>query len=317
MIRIGNKCLIVGGCLVCSGGGDNKKFVTHQEIRDRCQIIANQISKRFGQETVKIYGVPRGGVPIAYAVASFLPNSVIIDDVDQCDVVVDDVVDSGATKQRYAGKGVFYSAFDKLENIHHDCCWLVFPWEKTESESIEDTVIRHLQYIGEDVGRQGLQETPARVVKSWRELYKGYTQREQDIFKYFDSDGYNQIILLKDIELFSMCEHHMLPFFGKAHIAYIPNSKVIGISKLARLLDVFARRLQIQERIGEQVCDSLMKYLQPLGAACIIEAEHLCMRMRGVTKQGSTMVTSSLRGVFFDDVRARAELMTLLKSGGG
>jgi len=131
----------------------------------------------------------------------------------------------------------------------------------------------------------------------------------------FSADGYDQIILLKDIELYSMCEHHMLPFFGKAHVAYIPHpdKKIVGISKLARLVDIYARRLQIQERIGEQVTSALMKYLEPQGAACIIEAVHMCMRMRGVAKQQSIMCTSSLKGAFFTSAGARIELMSLIK----
>jgi len=167
--------------------------------------------------------------------------------------------------------------------------------------------------IGEDPNREGLLDTPKRVVKSWSELYRGYSQKPEDVLTVFDSGGYDQIVLLKDIELYSMCEHHMLPFFGKAHVAYIPDGKVIGISKLARLVDIFARRLQIQERIGDQVTDSLMEYLKPKGAACIIEATHMCMRMRGVGKQNSVMSTSSMRGVFMTESQARQELMSLLR----
>lgn len=169
-----------------------------------------------------------------------------------------------------------------------------------------------LTALGEDVTREGLVETPRRIIKSWQELYKGYTQDPKDILTTFASDGYDQIVLLKDIELYSMCEHHMLPFIGKAHVAYIPNGRVIGISKLARLVDIYARRLQIQERIGEQVTDALMTYLQPLGAACIIEAQHTCMKMRGVQKQNSVMVTSSLKGAFRHNAETRAELLKLL-----
>ena len=131
--------------------------------------------------------------------------------------------------------------------------------------------------------------------------------------KVFDSETYDQIVLLKDVELFSTCEHHMLPFIGKAHIAYIPDGKVLGLSKLARLLEIYARRLQIQERIGEQVTSALMDYLKPKGAACIIEAKHLCMQMRGVEKQHSMMITSSLKGVFLTNESARIELMGLIK----
>lgn len=161
--------------------------------------------------------------------------------------------------------------------------------------------------------RQGTADTPKRVVKMWDEIYAGYDQDPANIFTSFDSDGYDQIVLLKDFEMYSMCEHHMLPFFGKAHVAYLPDQKVIGISKLARLVDIYAKRLQIQERIGEQVTDALMEHLQPLGAVCIIEATHMCMRMRGVEKQNSVMVTSSVRGIFREDPAVKQELMQLIK----
>lgn len=160
--------------------------------------------------------------------------------------------------------------------------------------------------------REGLQNTPTRVIQSWKELYKGYSQKPEEVLTEFKTGGYNQIVLLKNIEFYSMCEHHMLPFHGKAHIAYIPGSKLIGISKLARLLDIYARRLQIQERIGDQVVNALMDILQAKGAACIIEASHMCMQMRGVSKQNSTMVTSSMRGVFYDQQGPKMELMQLI-----
>lgn len=181
---------------------------------------------------------------------------------------------------------------------------------KTENEDIIRAV---LERVGEDPGREGLDGTPARVVRSWRELYGGYEKSPEDVLTTFDKGTYDQIVLLRDIEFFSTCEHHMLPFIGKAHVAYLPGDRVIGISKLARLLDIYARRLQIQERIGEQVTDALMEHLNAQGAACIIESKHLCMQIRGVTKQHSIMTTSSLKGVFLEDRTARAELMGLLR----
>jgi GTP cyclohydrolase IA len=172
--------------------------------------------------------------------------------------------------------------------------------------------------IGEDPTREGLLDTPKRVVKAWGELFAGYRMKPEDIATTFDADGYNELVLLKDIEFYSTCEHHMLSFSGKAHVGYIPNGKIIGISKLARILDIYARRLQIQERLGQQVTKALNTLLQPLGTACIIEARHLCMRCRGVEKQQSTMITSSLTGVFLEDTdmgrAARAELMSLVRS---
>jgi len=171
-----------------------------------------------------------------------------------------------------------------------------------------------LEFIGENPDREGLQATPDRVLRAYQnELFVGYKQKPEDLLTTFDAEGCDQIIISRGIEFFSMCEHHMLPFFGKAHVAYIPGDRVIGISKLARLVDIYARRLQIQERIGEQVTEALMQYLKPKGAACILEATHMCMKMRGVQKHDATMITSSVKGVFFSDEKARAELMSLIK----
>jgi GTP cyclohydrolase I len=169
-----------------------------------------------------------------------------------------------------------------------------------------------LRYIGEDPNREGLIETPSRILRSWTEIYSGYGKNPADLLTVFEPDGCDQIVVLKNIELYSMCEHHMLPFFGVAHVAYLPNKKVIGISKLARLVDIYARRLQIQERIGEQVTSALMEFLQAKGAGCIIEATHMCMRMRGVSKQNSVMVTSSVKGAF-REASVKQEFLNLIK----
>lgn len=167
--------------------------------------------------------------------------------------------------------------------------------------------------IGENPARNGLLETPKRVVNSWKELYGGYNQNPEEVLKFFEYDGYQGMVLLKNIELYSMCEHHMLPFVGKCHIAYIPDKKVVGISKLARVMEIFARRLQIQERLTDEIADCLVKVLEPKGAAVQIEAEHFCMRMRGVNKQNSTMVTTTLRGSFIKDPATRSEFLTAIR----
>lgn len=177
----------------------------------------------------------------------------------------------------------------------------------------EDIIREMIKNIGEDPNRQGLKSTPKRVVKSWKELFAGYDQHPKDLFKTFDGEQVGGLVYLKDIEFFSTCEHHLLPFYGSATIAYIPNGAYVGTSKLARLLDLYAKRLQIQERIGEQVSGALMTYLNPVGAACIIEAKHLCMACRGVQKQNSIMGYSSVKGVFKEDPTARQELMQLIK----
>ena len=170
-----------------------------------------------------------------------------------------------------------------------------------------------LAYIGEDPEREGLLETPDRIIRSWGTLFGGYKQNPKEILSKVFTQKYDEMVLLKDIEIYSTCEHHMLPFFGKAHVAYIPNGSVVGISKLARLVECFARRLQIQEKLCNQITEAIDQHLKPLGAACVIEAKHLCMCCRGVQKQHSTMVTSSLNGVFLEKPEARAEFMRLIQ----
>ena len=170
-----------------------------------------------------------------------------------------------------------------------------------------------LESVGEDPERQGLLKTPNRAARAFEFLTNGYRQSLDTIINeaIFDSDA-SEIVLVKDIELYSMCEHHLLPFIGKAHVAYIPNGKVIGLSKVARIVDVFARRLQIQENLTTQIADALMKTLHPQGVAVVIEAKHLCMMMRGVEKQNSVMKTSCLLGSFKEDARTRSEFLALL-----
>lgn len=170
-----------------------------------------------------------------------------------------------------------------------------------------------LSVIGDDPSREGLIDTPDRIIRSWGELFSGYKQNPEDVLTTFTEGACDEMVIVKDIQFYSTCEHHMIPFFGTAHIAYIPNGKVVGVSKLVRLLNVFARRMQIQERIGTQVVDALMKYLEPKGAACVIEAQHLCMKARGVQNQTSVMQTSALRGAFKDEAETRNEFLGMIK----
>ncbi len=171
-----------------------------------------------------------------------------------------------------------------------------------------------LESVGEDVDREGLRRTPDRAARAFEFLTQGYRLDLEEIINdaVFASTA-SEIILVKDIELYSLCEHHLLPFIGRAHVAYIPNGKVIGLSKVARIVDVFARRLQIQENLTTQIAESLMNCLEPSGVAVVVEAKHLCMMMRGVEKQNSIMKTSCLLGTFKDDARTRSEFLSLLK----
>jgi GTP cyclohydrolase I len=179
---------------------------------------------------------------------------------------------------------------------------------------IADAYRELLQDIGEDVNREGLLRTPERAARALEFLTNGYRQNLEEVINdaVFESSA-SEIILVKDIELYSLCEHHLLPFIGRAHVAYLPNGKVIGLSKVARIVDVFARRLQIQENLTTQIAESLMKCLEPSGVAVVVEAKHLCMMMRGVEKQNSVMKTSCLLGTFKEDARTRSEFLSLLK----
>jgi GTP cyclohydrolase I len=180
--------------------------------------------------------------------------------------------------------------------------------------SLERSFHDILEAVGEDPSREGLLRTPNRAARAYEFLTNGYRQSIDEVVNgaIFHSDA-SEIVLVKDIELYSMCEHHLLPFIGRAHVAYIPNGKVIGLSKIARIVDVFARRLQIQEQLTVQIADALMKTLHPAGVAVVVEAKHLCMMMRGVEKQNSVMKTSCLLGSFKEDARTRAEFLSLLK----
>ena len=184
------------------------------------------------------------------------------------------------------------------------------------SREFEQLVHRELELIGEDPDREGLVRTPARVARAMKFLTQGYSSSAEEVVgsAIFNED-HDNMIMVRDIELYSMCEHHMLPFFGKAHVAYIPNGKIVGLSKIPRIVDVFARRLQVQERLTEEIAEGLCSVLQPSGVGVVIEAYHLCMMMRGVQKQNSKTITSALRGVFREDPKTRDEFLRLAHNG--
>lgn len=194
------------------------------------------------------------------------------------------------------------------------------PYKKFEEYNIEVTDdIREkyqsiIESIGEDVSRDGLLKTPERASKAMQYLTSGYEMNAEEVLKSaLFNEGYSEMVIIKDIELYSLCEHHMLPFFGKAHIAYIPNGKIVGLSKVPRVVDIFARRLQVQERLTDQIVNCINNVLEPQGVAVVIEASHLCMMMRGVQKQNSVTTTSAFRGAF-KDIETRTEFLKLISS---
>lgn len=301
----------------------HQTIYTWANVREMAFIVCDQIRKEFTDNLVKVYPIPKAGLFAGLLVKSEMashssllkPRVELVECPDDADCYVDDIIDSGNTRLRTFrnhGNKPFYALMDKQTARVKE--WVSFPWDRTENEDgPHDNIRRILQYIGEDPERPGLKETPDRVVRSYAELYAGYKQNPADVFKTFEN-GCDEIVLLKNIQFTSTCEHHLLPFIGTASIAYVPqDGKVIGLSKLARLLEIFARRLQIQEKLTTDVTTALNEHLKPLGSACIIKASHLCVACRGVQKQHSEMVTSSLTGVFREDQRARSELLQLIQ----
>jgi len=200
-----------------------------------------------------------------------------------------------------------------MEEKHHKKLRSVSS-DSQKKDPLEDIVRNLLKEIGEDPDREGLLKTPSRVAKSFKFLTQGYDIDPQEVINDAKfTEKYNEMILVKDISIYSLCEHHLLPFWGKCHVAYIPSDKILGLSKVARLVEIFARRLQVQERLTTEIAASLQNSLHPLGVAVVIEAEHLCMQMRGVQKAGSKAVTSEMLGAFRNNASTRMEFMNLLR----
>jgi GTP cyclohydrolase I len=254
-----------------------------------------------------------GGYPVAIEISKY--SGIPIDNkITPQSLIVDDLIDSGKTLSRFTNdKAVLIVKNNRESEVTYYADkineWVQFSWEG--ETTVDANITRIIQFIGDNPTREGLIETPARVRKSYDELFSGYKKDPKEILKIFNDGACDEMVILKDIEFYSTCEHHMLPFYGSISIGYIPNGKVIGVSKLARLVEIYSRRLQIQERMTSQIADALNSALEPKGVMVVCKAKHLCMIARGIQKQNSEMVTSSITGVFQEDHKAREEFLQL------
>lgn len=252
-----------------------------------------------------LYGIPRGGAIVAGLTGR------ATDDPSKAAAIVDDIKDSGATLARWEAQ--FNKPTWVLVDKNGDNRWVRFPWEERDpSADLKDTVVRQLELIGENPLREGLRETPARVIRALQEFTGGYQLDYKAILATTFEEKYDEMVVVRDIDFYSLCEHHMLPFIGKASIGYIPNGRVVGVSKLARLVDCFARRLQIQERLTQQIARAIEEVLEPRGVAVVMKAKHMCMSLRGIKNEGAILSTSCLLGFLREKPEARAEFLNLL-----
>jgi GTP cyclohydrolase I len=293
--------------------------LTHKDVRNLARDVAHKINNQLmtPQTSLNIYAVPRGGIPAALALIPFLSTRFrarLVEDPKMADFVFDDIIDTGRTREQYLGHK-FFALIDKIKDDRYKGLWVVFPWEETQERGYEDHVVRLLQYVGEDPNRGGLRETPARVSKAWQHWCSGYSKKPEDILKVFEDGGesYDQMVTVQDIPIYSHCEHHLAPIFGTATISYIPDGKIVGLSKLSRLADMFARRLQVQERMTSQIAHSLQSILKPHGVGVCIKARHLCMESRGICQQGHQTITTALTGHMLNEPSARAEFLQLVR----
>lgn len=297
-----------------------KTYLNHEDIAHLAHGVREAIVNS-GYMGMKCYPIPRGGIPAAYAIYSRedCPFT-IVSTPEEADFFIDDVIDSGETMRRYCdefpGKG-FFALIDKL-NGESAGEWLVFPWEVTDDgkdESATDIVVRLLQYIGENPERGGLLDTPQRVLKAWKHWCGGYDIDPATLLKTFEDGAENcDEMIVRRVPFYSHCEHHMAAIIGVAIVAYIPNKKIVGLSKIDRVVDAFARRLQVQERLTNQIAEAIQEHLQPKGVGVWVNARHLCIESRGVRNQDSVTDTLALRGAFKNDEKTRQEFLAVARS---
>lgn len=286
-----------------------------------CLGIAEKLSRMsntFTKKVPKCFPIPNAGYNAAREFGKCHPIDIVLEP-GKADFFLDDIVDSGATRERWieAYPGIpFVSLIDKTDPKSRFANeWVVFPWEGTKEKGIVDNITRIIQYTGDDAKREGLQETPMRVAKALNHWFSGYDKDAKDILKVFEDGGetYDEMVVVKDIPIYSKCEHHMADIFGTATIAYIPDGKIVGLSKLSRLADMYARRLQVQERLTQQIADSLWDNLHPVGVGVMIRARHMCMESRGICQQGHHTITTALRGAIKSEPESRAEFLAMAR----
>lgn len=294
------------------------------------ETAAQRIAEDASPGVERVFGIPQGGYPVAVLVAGYLGVPVLLrdplggKDSGQQSIagtlVVDDLADTGRTALRYIEAGMMVDACYRKAHTPPGIAagapicdgWAVFPWERATGP--EDAVTRLIEHVGEDPGREGLVKTPARVVKAYAEMTEGYGVDIAALLATTFDEHSDEMVVLSGIEFTSLCEHHLLPFRGVATVGYIPQGRVVGLSKMARLVDAYARRFQVQERMTGQIADAMQEHLAPLGVGVVIHAHHSCMSVRGVRKAGATMTTSAMYGAMKHSDAARAEFLRLSSS---
>jgi len=257
---------------------------------------------------VKVWGIPRGGAIVSGLARRF--GAIVVSDPKVADIALDDIIDSGKTASKIKAMyelPVIALVDKKKEKIAE---WVRFPWEEESEQDISDSVLRMIEYIGDDPLREGIAETPARVVKSWDTLFEGYRTNPDHFLKWFEDDT-DEMIINKRIKFYSTCEHHILPFYGHVSVGYVPRGKVLGLSKFSRIVNCYARRLQIQERMTRQIGELLEPFVN--GVAVHVEAAHLCTMARGVAQQENALVTNYLTGCFRTEPSARSEFFEAVR----
>lgn len=291
------------------------EYLTHSDILAYARTLTEKIEQvcSVKDRQLRLYAVPRGGIPVAYLLSGMLSQgAIILQEPKDADIIIDDIIDSGKTRDSYTAQypdKLFAALLEKEPNSP----FVVFPWEHTPEGAIGDNILRIIQYIGDDPKREGLADTPRRVVKAMGEWFSGYSvtnDQEAKLYTCFEERlGMDDPVILRDIPFYSHCEHHMAPFFGTCTIGYLPASNIVGLSKLVRVVNMYARRLQVQERLTQQIAHSIQTHLNPRGVCVITEARHLCMESRGVHTPGVTTKAVFRTGVlqyndYFRDFQA-------------